>query len=195
MELTVKNDYLEDLIGAVIQEDKPVFEGKTTQRLGEELVIQYAMDLIYSGARVGVSLDLTYATVKELPVALKCRYQECRKEFSAADSAGSLAKSLAAYLFALAMNLHDCRLKVTQVVSPLSTPTENREPMWGVFRISAGFKKECDLLLPVDRGIRFLGQPGRQMLTIDVSQLVQAYQDSFGIDLCEHGLTNIAFEA
>ncbi len=195
MELTVKNDYLEDLIGAVIQEDKPVFEGKTTQRLGEELVIQYAMDLIYSGARVGVSLDLTYATVKELPVALKCRYQECRKEYSAADSAGSLAKSLAAYLFALAMNLHDCRLKVTQVVSPLSTPTENREPMWGVFRISAGFKKECDLLLPVDRGIRFLGQPGRQMLTIDVSHLIQAFKTAFCVDLRDYGLTNIVFEA
>ena len=195
MELTVKNDYLGELIGAVLQEDKPVFDGKTTQRLGEELVTQYAMDLIYSGAKAGVSLDLTYATVKELPVALKCRYQECRKEFSAADSAGSLAKSLAAYLFALAMNLHDCGLKVTQVISPLSTPTENGEPLWGVFRISAGFKKECDLLLPVDRGIRLLGQPGRQLMTIDVSQLVQAYQDSFGIDLREHGLTNIAFDA
>ena len=93
------------------------------------------------------------------------------------------------------MNIYDCGLKVTQAVSPLSKSMENGEPLWGIFRISAGFKKECDLLLPVDRGIRLLGQPGRQLMTIDVSQLVQAYQDSFGIDLREHGLTNIAFDA
>ena len=76
-ELTIKNDRLTEIIGRIQEGDleNPVFDGKSVQEQGEDLIGTYALDIIFSGWEAGKELDFTYDTLADLPVAVASCYR------------------------------------------------------------------------------------------------------------------------
>ena len=58
-QLNFKNDCLGKIICRLLEEKsgKPVFDGKTPQEIGEDLIGTYALDMLYSGLEIGKKLD------------------------------------------------------------------------------------------------------------------------------------------
>ena len=141
-QLNFKNDCLGKIICRLLEEKsgKPVFDGKTPQEIGEDLIGTYALDMIYSGLEIGKKLDFTYDTLTELPVVLASCYRRNKSDPPPAAINGTV-KALAAYFFALAMNEHDFSWDVRQMPVLLNAKNPPKDPLWGVFRVQIGEKK------------------------------------------------------
>ena len=195
-ELAIKNDGFSTIIGRLLNEKtgKPIFDEKTPQEHGEDLIGTYALDMFYSGIDVGVDLNFTYAGLKDLPIAAKSCYERYKKGDHPEFAIGSTAKSLAAYFFALAMNEHGFLLNVRQMPVLMNAAKPPKDPLWGVFRIQILGKKSADFLLPVSAGCGAKEIVGKMLITFDLAMLFKEYKAATGVDLEKHGLRSIAFD-
>ena len=195
-ELVIKNDELSTIIGRLLNEKtgKPIFDEKTPQEQGEDLVGTYALDMLYSGMDVGVDLDFAYSSLKDLPIAAKSCYERYKKGDHSEFAVGSTAKSLAAYFFVLAMNEHGFLLNVRQMPVLLNATKPPKDPLWGVFRIQLQGKKKTDFLLPVSAGCGTKEIMGKKLITFDLALLFREYRATVGEDLEKRGLHSIAFD-
>ena len=201
--VTTKSDYL----GGIIQEEirysqmtaaqqKKYPEGKTWQQMGESIIGSYLTDMLYAGYREDVSLDMTYGSIRHLPLAMRSNLQSLvdggRTLQKAADSA---ARTLAAYLFAVGMNEHDTKLTVEAKRTPISKADPDEGPLWAnMFRITTGTRYERDLLIPALEGGSGMTREGKGLMLMAVGPLIRAYKAAFGVDLSEHGLADMALE-
>ena len=114
----------------------------------EYVLSGYVADMLRDSIEVHKELDLSYGTVGNLPAVLGLRLHEIRDMKTPwQDSVASLAKSLAAYLFFLAMNEHGCAMKVIQMGTPFAPPPKSEEPLWAeLFRYKTGVRQGVDFL-------------------------------------------------
>ena len=202
--LTVKSDYLAGILQHVSDyeklspaQQKKYYDGKTTQQNGEFLIGSFVLDLLRCGYRAGAALDLSYATVKSLPLALGRSLREdtaAGKDLQTA--AEGVAKGLAAYLFALGMNEEGAKLKVTQKGTVFLPPRPEEGPLWGPYlRITAGKNREKDFLLPAMEGGSGVFRFGKGVMLLNAVPAIRAYKAAFGVDLSQCGLVDMALEA
>ena len=202
--ITAKTDYLGRIIGEAIEFDKltevqrktsPARE--TMQLTGESLIGTYLLDLLKSGYRAEAALDMTYATLDRLPIALRrCLQTYCEEGMPLKQAADGTARSFAAYLFALGMNEHDARLKVIQKRTAFTAPDPDEGPLWAeMLRITAGTKREKDFLIPALEGMNSVYRMGKGLMILNVVPAIRAYKAAFGVDLAAFGLPDMALEA
>ena len=203
-ELTVKSDYLAGILQRVFDyerltpaQQKKYYDDKTTQQNGEYLIGTFVLDLLRCGYRAGAALDLSYATVKSLPLAFGRSLREdtaAGKDLQTA--AEGVAKGLAAYLFALGVNEHDTRLTVTMKRTAFTTPDPDEGPLWAeCMRITTGLKREKDFLIPALEGGSGSYHGGKGVMLLNVAPAIRAYKAAFGVDLSQYGLVDMALEA
>ena len=176
---------------------KKYYDDKSTQQNGEFLIGTFVLDLLRCSYRAGTVLDLTYATVKSLPLALG---RSLREDTAAGKNLRTavegVAKSLAAYLFALAMNEEGAKLKVAQRGTAFVRPGPEEGPLWGPYlRITTGKNHEKDFLIPAMEGSSGVYRDGKGVMQLSVGPIIRAYRAAFGVDLREYGLCDMMLEA
>lgn len=117
------------------------------------------------------ALDLTYATLSELPNVLDDQYKTLSMKYLAPKNKDQIVKLLAAYLTVLALNMHDLDL----------TCTSSHEKMsWGThYKIAIN---DYDLLPALDAAASFDGEN----LTIDHKSLNDAYNHLTFVSLSDY---------
>lgn len=159
----------------------------------------YVKDVLECSEEVGHPLDLTYETVDKLPFALAAIYQGGlgSGEEEEQRAAISTAKHLAAYLFALAMNEHNCTLSSKRVRLPMMQPDSKEEPAWvnNTVRIQTGVKRPLDFFPAVldATGLEYF--PGKKPnLRIESAPVRRVYRSAIGVDLEDYGYPEMVFQ-
>jgi len=204
MDLMIKNEHVLDLLNEsnrtsnfTAKEEQAYLEKLDAVQRAEYVLSGYVADMLRDSIEVHRELDLSYGTVGNLPAVLGLRLREIRDMKTPwQDSVASLAKSLAAYLFFLAMNEHGCALKVTQMGTPFAPPLKSEEPLWGdLFRYKTGVRREVDFLPAVMESMQKIPLPGNPLMTLTVSPIIRAYRSATGVDLSEYGFSDMALES
>ena len=201
--LNVKSDYLAEILQRVFDYDKLTqaqqkryYDGKTMQQNGEFLIGTFLWDVLRNGFEADVELDMTYTTLDKLPDARRrCLQTYCEDGVALQQAADGTARSFAAYLFALGMNEHDTKLKVSQKGTAFIKPDPAEGPLWGpMLRITTGHDRDKDFLIPALEGGSGVYRDGKGLVLLAVGPAIRAYRSAFGIDLSEHGLLDMALE-
>ncbi len=200
--INIKSTYVQDLfdnysktLSFSEKENLSFFENASPQIAGESIIFGYATDMIGRG-EIGRDLNLTYETVSNISHAINPLFRQYQKSgMWENDPEGSLARALAAYLIVLAMNEHDCPLKVTQMGSKLFPPPEDEYPLWGgILRIKTGRRREIDFLPSIVEGMKKTSLKGKTLLTITVNPVIRAYRSAVGTDLSQYELKDFIIE-
>ncbi len=201
--LNVKSDYLAGILQRVFDYDaltsaqqKNYYNDKTMQQNGEFLIGTFLWDVLRNGFDADVELDMTYATLDRLSVALRrCLQTYCSEPMPLKQAADGTARSFAAYLFALGVNEHGTKLKVTPKGTAFVKPDPAEGPLWGpMLRITTGTRREKDFLIPALEGGSGACRDGKGLMLLSVVPAIRAYKAAFGVDLGEYGLVDMALE-
>lgn len=170
---------------------------RTDEIVCESLLGQYAYDVFVQGAAQKSILDFSYGSLPNLPIGLQGVLQGyLRDGETVANSARSVAKSFAAYLFLLTIKEHDCHLRGEEVNSIIKKSNEDPDALWLFsMHIYTGVRREIDLLPWILGGLKIMRTERNRIVFFDIDPLVSAYRSAFRIDLKKQGLTNIALEA
>ncbi len=156
----------------------------------------YAAELIAAADEAGLSLDLTYDTIKTIQAALSALYNKQFK-IGFADSRNKevTCRALAAYMDLLIINnFDDCSIDARRY--PNNKENEARLDRWtGFLTLILDGKKNSDMLPFVWKGANMPEEkPGKKPehgFTIDITPLVEGYKKLTGGKLTDEGLTNI----
>lgn len=133
------------------------------EQMGNHIIFCY-IDMITENH----PLDLTYASLKELPEALNDLYDEFTKKYLPKKAMDQLTKILAAYLTVLALNMHDLDLKIEETQESIR---------WGNrYRIALNNQ---DLLPTVADSTVLDGDT----IMIDMEKIAEMYQSLTNVDL------------
>ena len=193
----IKNDKLGELIDWAFENwnsNGISWNEMSNQEAGEKLISIFACDMLINAHKVGADLDFTYDTLKNLPFAARrCLqgYMESGVSFGAC--ADSLARSLAAYIYCLSLNEHDCPWKVRQMKSMLSSQTLG-PLLGGALCVTTGVNEKKDFLLAALSSSSIRVKDGTGYMMIFVSSIVKAYKKAFGINLSDYGLVDMVLE-
>lgn len=138
------------------------------------------------------TLDLTYDTVKHLPLFLAQQYfaYVASGSFTSEKAIEILNKTLAAYLMLLCVNEHACvpdikRRKDFNWIFADGDTDETHAYSWAGFTIKVGVNGKYDLLQELDKTVKITANG---VLRIRVSRIVEIYKRMCGVDLRENGL-------
>ena len=196
MELMLKNIRVAQMLESARREMTPEMR---MDEMTQIMLGGYVQDVLEYSEAAGYPLDLTYGTVKKLPFALAPLYRSELGEGKAAEqrAAVTTAKHLAAYLFALAVNEHDCPIRTTSVGGAMMKRDPNAEPAWvrNTVRIQVGSDRKRDFLPAVlgATGLEYF--PGEKPhLHIESAPIRRAYRVVTGVDLESHGYPEMVFQ-
>ena len=131
-------------------------------------------------------MDMTYETLENLPYVLNSLYKLQTEGYSHSENMEILAKTVAAYLYGLAMNEHGCRLIISEPSALLMNDPSNQPPLWAdMISIRTGISRELDFLEPALQAL----QRGKN--TIALSPVIKAYKRATGVDLAQYNLKDI----
>ena len=142
-------------------------------------------------------LDLTYETVKHLPLVIGHQYFAYVKSGSyTSEKALEIAnKTLASYFMLLCMNEHMCFPTIhkldnfSDILKEIATNSEMAaSDSWSGFTVKVGVTKEYDLLRELGTVIRISASGA---FRLRISRLVELYKQMCGVDLCEKGLDDL----
>ena len=160
----------------------------------------YAAELIAAADEAGLSLDLSYDTIKTIPAALSALYNKQFK-IGFADSRNKevTCRALAAYIDLLIINnFDDCSIDARRY--PNNKENEARPDRWtGFLTLILDGKKNSDMLpfvwkganMPEEKAEEKSGKKQEHGFTIDITPLVEGYKKLTGGKLTNEGLTNI----
>ena len=166
----------------------------------QAIIGAYAAELIAAADEAGLSLDLTYDTIKTIPAALSALYNKQFK-IGFADSRNKevTCRALAAYIDLLIINnFDDCSIDARRY--PNNKENEARPDRWtGFLTLILDGKKNSDMLpfvwkganMPEDEAEEKPGKKQEHGFTIDITPLVEGYKKLTGGKLTDEGLTNI----
>ena len=196
-DVEIKNDKLEALIDWAFDnwDSNDISWSKmSNQEAGEKLISIFACDMLINAHKVGTKLDFTYDTLKNLPFAARrCLQGYMESGISFGECADSLARSLAAYIYCLSLNEHDCPWNVRQIKSMLSSPTLG--PLWGgALCVTTGVNEKKDFLLAALSSSSIRVKDGNGYMMIYVSSIVKAYKKAVGINLADYDFMDMVLE-
>ena len=198
MELMLKNIRVAQMLESASREITPEMR---MDEMALSMLGAYVQDVLNASEEMGNPLDLTYGTVDKLPLALAPLYRgrmgEGEGRAVEQNAAVTTAKHLAAYLFALAVNEHDCPIKVTRLGGPMMKPDPNAEPAWvnNTVRIQIGTDRRRDFLPVVLDATGLDYFPGEKPhLHIESAPIRRVYRAVTGVDLESHGYPEMVFQ-
>ena len=155
------------------------------------IIGSYAGEMILAASAVGVTLDLSYDTIKNIPASLSVLYKKQHLE-GFIDSRNKIitCRTLAAYMTLLIINNFDDVGIDANVYA--NRKNEIRPEMWAdriVLKIDK--KKNSDLLPYVWEGANMSKEELDNGFEIKIGPLVDEYKDLTGDDLTEEGLTDM----
>ncbi|MBQ9045132.1 MAG: hypothetical protein IJ112_04220 [Oscillospiraceae bacterium] len=198
MELMLKNIKVAQMLESAGREIAPEMR---MDEMAQIMLGGYVQDVLEYSEEAGYPLDLTYGTIDKLPFALAPLYRdrlgEGEGEAAEQKAAVATAKHLAAYLFALAMNEHNCVLSAKRVRLPMLQPDPKAEPAWvnNSVRIQTGMKRQMDFLPVVldATGLDYF-HGEKPHLHIEPGPIRRAYRSAIGVDLEDHGYPEMVFQ-
>ena len=141
------------------------------------------------------TLDLTYDTVKHLPLFLAQQYfaYVASGSFTSDKAIEILNKTLAAYLMLLCVNEHACvpdinRRKDFDWIFADGDTDETHAYSWAGFTIKVGVNGKYDMLQELSRTVKVTANG---VLRIRISRAVEIYKRMCGVDLREKGLDDL----
>ena len=143
------------------------------------------------------TIDLTYETVKHLPLVLGHQYFSYVKSgsYTSEKTLEIANKTLAAYFMLLCMNEHMCFPTVAQLsnIDEIfkglgSNMDATPKDSWMGCTIKVGVNKEYDLLQELGNIIRVSASGA---FRLRISRLVELYKQMCGVDLREMGLDDL----
>lgn len=146
----------------------------------------------------GISIDLTYDTVKNIPKILGYQYfaytisGTCTKD----KALEVIKKTLAAYLMLLCMNEHMCSYAVERlndfenIIRKVDTDPDLAHS-WSGLTIKVGPRMQYDMLPEVENAVKVTATGSFRMR---FSHVVEIYKRMCGVDLREKGLDDDDFE-
>ena len=204
---TIKTDYeVNKKISGLSMEETSRFWTKnkfSEERIAFSILIGYLdsiceiADECESQYELPPTIDLTYETVKHLPLILGHQYFSYVKSGSyTSEKALEIAnKTLAAYFMLLCMNEHMCFPTVSRLNNfddilkglgddMFATPKGS----WMGCTIKVGVNKEMDLLAELGNVIRVSASGA---FRVRISRIVELYKQMCGVDLREMGLDDL----
>ena len=154
-------------------------------RMYFQILIGYVSSLgdIASDKIVNLDLDLTYNTVKNLPIVIAYGFNGW-SNCSLNERIDISVKSLAAYLMLLCVNEHNCGI---QINIPAIYTADSLNHGWSGAYVCTGTKQKKDLLNIAKESVKYESKT----LTIDTEKLNTAYKEMTGVDLSKYGLDGI----
>ena len=139
-------------------------------------------------------LDLTYKTLKHLPLVLGYQYiaYTHSNSYSRESALDISKKTFASYLTLLCMNEHMCVPEIEHIIS-IDDCLAGKEsiPTWSGYSFKIGTEHKVDLLPEVGYSV-LVTSNGRYMFR--VSYIADLYKSMCGVDLLEQGLEDFACE-
>lgn len=182
-EFALDSDYSQKNLDLPIPEASALLtrEGVPEDRMIFQILIGYAssLDDIANDEDVNLDLDLTYNTVKNLPLVIAYGFK-CWADCTTAERVDISAKSLAAYLTLLCENEHQCGI---ELIKPFLYNEKIINYGWcgNIFR--TGVKEKKDLLGIAKESVRYADSS----LIIEDEAIRQAYREMTGVELSEYG--------
>ena len=126
-------------------------------------------------------IDLTYDNIERLPPVLMILYTfQSKVGYAHEKNVELIGKTLAAVMYGLAINEHNCDLRIVR---------GKKAPMWAdMFNIYLEGKPDIDFLEPALQTIRPLPFGMTKGLMMDLKPIIESYKVVIGIDLAQHGL-------
>ena len=143
----------------------------------------------------GISIDLTYDTVKNLPDILGYQYLSYTVTglYTKDKALEIVKKTLAAYLMLLCMNEHMCSYTVERlnnfenIIRKVDTDPDLTNS-WSGYTIKVGPRMQYDMLPEVENAAR---ETARGSFRMRFSHAVEIYKRMCGVDLREKGLDDL----
>lgn len=172
---------------ALIKTGGDALKRESKQSIGEGIIGGYWYSLLYD---VMVKMlpqsswiDFTYDSIHNLPQCLTALYVLQKKSGYTADrNAEVMAKTIASVLYGLAINEHNCVLRVKNSISEIT---------WGpALSIQTGMRHDVDFLSSALSAVRspFRIEDG---LMIDMTEPINKYYYAMKVDLSEYGVANM----
>ena len=140
-----------------------------------------------------IEFDLTYNTVKNIGMGFVALYQVQKKSYDQPQNADIIAKTLATVLSYLAINEHGCWFRTTSYLAQVKAGKAPKQPLWAdVLSISVGRKnKYVDFLAAAKSSVTAGSIMSPNGLSLQLAPIVTEYKKLTGVDLVEHGITNM----
>ena len=164
------------------------------QKNGYSFVGGYIYSLIetVSSPDIGIDIDLSYSTVKELVQAAAVEFfigNAPGSRYSTETNIEIAEKTIASYLICLAMNEENAGIVVSFAadISPDAVFAPNR---WsGLESVSRGVLVSVDFLKEIHNSVTF----ENDVLTVDMEKSIGAYRTLTGKDLRKYGVKSCQF--
>ena len=140
-----------------------------------------------------VEFDLTYNTINNLGTGLAMLYQVQKKSYDQIKNADIIAKTLATVLSYLAINEHGCWFRTTSYLAQVKAGKAPKQSLWAdVLSISVGRKsKYVDFLATAKLSVTAGSIMSPNGLSLQFAPIIAEYKKLTGVDIAEHGITNI----
>lgn len=200
MELSIKNDKLVSYFQAereiaVLRLEKTEDPKVRTWSIEhpETMLYGYLDSFLEICENGKVEFDLTYNTIKNLGTGLAMLYQVQKKSYDQPKNTDIIAKTLAAVLSYLAINEHSCWFRTTSYLAQVKAGKAPKQALWAdVLSISVGRKnKYVDFLTTAKSSVTAGSIMSPNGLSLQIAPIVTEYKKLTGVDLVEHGVTNI----
>ena len=140
-----------------------------------------------------VEFDLTYNTISNLGAGLAMLYQVQKNSYNQLKNTDIIAKTLATVLSYLAINEHGCWFRSSSYLAQVKAGKAPKQPLWAdVLSISVGRKnKYVDFLAAAKSSVTAGSIMSPDGLSLQFAPIVTEYKILTGVDLAEHGITNM----
>ena len=158
----------------------------STQEQGESILAGYWFSLLSDAMmnRLPQSLwvDFSYETIHNLPACLTSLYCLQQTSYTAEKNADLVGRTIAAVLFGLAINEHNCSLRVKK---------KKEEPCWGAdLSFKVGVKREIDFLEAAQTAIKSSPISVENGIFVEMTAPIKAYKSAIGVDLSKYKLSS-----
>lgn len=156
----------------------------------EAIIGAYTVELAKAAGEAGLTLDLTYETIKNISAAAMILYnQQHINGYEDERNKRVTCRTIAGYFVVLAINNHDCSIEVKAYSNKKN---ETRPEQWADrYVIKLNLKKNSDFLQHIWDGADDTPIEIENGFMIDVDSLIEAYERLTGVNLVEKGLANM----
>ena len=176
-----------------MEDAKKVFMRHTREEMGFSAVYGYLHSLVENAEDSGLSLDLTYGTLRNLPEALNELFMAQGETYDYDTNKDIIGKTIGSYMTLLCANEAGGDVRIEYLRDDnMDEETYRRitDSTWSGCRISVGPSTKSDFR---QAGLDCISD-GEDGLDIDFSPVIELYKKTAGTDLGNYGLNNYTIE-
>ncbi len=167
-------------------------ESMSASEMGESIIAGYWLTF-FSQAKKTNDFSYEQFNMDCFGEDIKNLFQLVIRESTLDRTKEVIAKTIAAYLYGLAMNEENCGIYVSRMRTELTAKDAKLPPLWAnAFSVKTGKEDRKDFL---EAALESLQYPVKIAggLYLNMKPFVKAYKKATGVDLSEKGIGNIAF--